>query len=161
MAGRKQLLETSIKTRLTDTRTHLEALEAAIASFSDEFDLVAFEEAWLGGPRERLTVYPIQAGYENVVNGCVKIAQELCELEVWTAANREPTASEALKQLRDHGLMTAQTLEALREAYAQRGDVQHDYVGAVARDVYAAANATLEHAPSFLQDVALYVKQRS
>lgn len=160
MAGRDELLEVSIKMRLTDTRTHLVTLEAAVAGFAHEFDLAAFEEAWLGEPHERLRVYPIQAGYENVVNGCVKIAQELCELEGWTPANVEPTASEALKQLREHGLMTGQTLAALREAYTRRSDIQHDYVGAVARDVHAAAIAVLEHAPSMLQDVALYVKQR-
>ena len=158
---RKELLEASIKARLSDTRTHVEALEAAVAGLSGEFDLAAFEEAWLGGAQARLSVYPIQAGYENVINGCVKIAQELCELEGWTAANVEATAAEALKELRVHGLISAQTLDALRDAYARRSEVQHDYVGAVARDVYAATVATLEHAPSLLQDVALYIKQRA
>lgn len=160
MSDRRALLETTVKDRLVDTRKHLEALEKAVAGFPSDFDVGEFERAWLGEPDERLRVYPVQAGYENVINGCIRIAQELCELEGWTPSNVEPTSTEALKHFRERGLISVQTHNALKEAYERRSDVQHDYIGAAARDVHAATSAVLEHAPSLLQDVALYLKQR-
>lgn len=161
MSDRRRLLETILKDRVVDTRKHLVALEKAVAEFPSDFDVEEFERAWLGEPDQRLTAYPIQAGYENVINGCVRIAQDLCELEGWTAPNLAMTSTEALKQLREQGLIGVQTHTALKEAYERRSDVQHDYIGAAARDVHAAANAVLEHAPSLLQDVSLYLQQRS
>lgn len=143
-----------------DTRKHLEALEKAVAAFPGDFDLEEFERAWSGEPDERLVAYPVQAGYENVINGCVRVAQELSELEGWTAPKLEPTSTEALKQLREHGLIGVQAHAALKDAYERRSEIQHDYIGAAARDVHAAARAVLEHAPSLLQDVALYLTQR-
>jgi hypothetical protein len=160
MANRGGFLETRLKERLLDTRKHLQALEKAVASFPSEFDLVVFEQAWVGDADERLTAYPVQAGYENVINGCVKIAQELCELEGWTSANLEPSSTEALKKLKENGIIGAQTQLALMDAYARRGDVQHDYVGAAARGVHAATKAVIEHVPLLLQDVALHLRQR-
>lgn len=160
-SDRRALLETSLKERLVDTRKHLEALEIAVAGFPGGFDLGEFERAWAGEPEARLRTYPVQAGYENVINGCVRIAQELCELESWTPPNVEPSSTEALKQIRQQGLIAAQTHTALKDAYEIRSDVQHDYIGAAAREVHAATSAVLEHAPSFLQDVSLYLNQRN
>jgi len=160
VSDRKALLETTIKARLVDTRKHLEALEQAVAGFHSDFDVGEFERAWSGEPDERLRAYPVQAGYENAINGCVRIAQELCELEGWTPPNLEPTSTEALKQFRERGLISVQAHKALKDAYERRSDVQHDYIGAAAHDVHAATSAVLEHAPSLLQDVALYLQQR-
>ncbi|MCP9486521.1 MAG: hypothetical protein MSC30_11715 [Gaiellaceae bacterium MAG52_C11] len=154
------LLETTLKARLIDTRKHLEALERAVAAFPNGFGLAEFERAWRGEPDERLTVYPIQAGYENGINGCIRIAQELCELEGWTPANRDPSSTEALKLLQENGIVAAKTRAALKDAYERRSEIQHDYVGAAAREVHAAALAVLEFAPLLLQDVALHLKQR-
>jgi hypothetical protein len=160
MSARAALLETTLKERLVDTQKHLQALERAVAVFPDDFGLAEFARAWRGDADERLTVYPIQAGYENVINGCVKIAQELCELTAWTPANAEPTSTEALKLLRENGIIDTKSHGALKDAYERRGEVQHDYVGAAAREIHAATVAVIEHAPRLLQDVALYLKQR-
>jgi hypothetical protein len=160
LAASESPLDASIKQRLADTRTHLTTLEQAVAEFGDEFELAEFERAFLGEPAARLRVYPIQAGFLNVINGCVTTAKELCELEGWTPKGLEPTAVEALKALEAQGLMSPQALSALRDAYERRNEIEHDYVGAVARDVYAATLDVLRHAPSFLQDAALYMRQR-
>lgn len=159
MSDRARLLETTLKHRLVDTHKHLEALERAVVEFPNDFGLAEFEQAWVGTPAERLTAYPIQAGYENVINGCVKIAQELCELNGWTPANLEPTSTEALKHLKENGIIGSKTHAALKDAYERRGEVQHDYIGAAAREVYAATLAVIEHAPNLLQDVALHLRQ--
>ncbi len=160
MTDRSGFLETRLKDRLVDTQKHLEALERAVAEFPNDFGLAEFERAWVGTPAERLTAYPIQAGYENVINGCIKIAQELCELNGWTPSNREPSSTEALKHLKENGIINSQTNAALKDAYERRGEVQHDYIGAAAREVYAATLAVIEHAPNLLQDIALHLKQR-
>lgn len=131
-----------------------------MAEFPNDFGLAEFERAWVGDAGERLTVYPIQAGYENVINGCVKIAQELCELNGWTPANREPTSTEAVKHLKGNGIIGSKTHAGLKDAYERRGEVQHDYIGAAAREVYEATLAVIEHAPNLLQDIALHLRQR-
>lgn len=160
MADRTSTLETTLKERIVDTRKHVAALEAAVAAFPDDFDLGSFEQAWFGEPDQRLLAYPVQAGYENVINGCIRIAQEVCELEGWTRANTVASSTEALKHVRENGLINSQTHAALKDAYERRSDVEHDYVGAAPREVHAATLAALEHAPAFLQDVALYLHQR-
>lgn len=161
MSDRSALLETRLKARLVDTQKHLQALERAVAGFPNEFALADFERAWVGDPGDRLTAYPIQAGYENVINGCIKVAQELCELNGWAPANLEPKSTEALKQLHESGVIGPKTRAALKDAYERRGEVQHDYIGAAAREVHAAALAVIEHAPLLLQDVALHLQQRA
>lgn len=155
------MLETRLKERLVDTQKHLQALERAVSEFPNEFALADFERAWVGDPGERLTAYPIQAGYENVINGCVRIARELCELNGWTPANLEPTSTEALKQLHENGVIRPNTRAALKDAYERRSEIQHDYIGAAAREIHAAALAVIEHAPLLLQDVALHLRQRT
>lgn len=160
MSDRSAFLETTLKDRLVDTHKHLQALERAVAEFPNEFGLTEFERAWVGDAGERLTAYPIQAGYENVTNGCVRIAQELCELNEWSHANLEPKSNEALKHLRENGIIGPKTHAALKDAYERRGEVQHDYIGAAAREVHAATLSIIEHAPLLLQDVALHLRRR-
>ena len=160
MSERHQILETTVKARILDTHKHLEALQTAVAAFSNDFGLPEFERAWAGDVDERLTTYPIQAGYENVINGCMRIAQELCKLNGWSSANVEPNANEALNLLHENGIITAKSRTALKGAYERRNGIQHDYVGMAAREIHQATLAVIEHAPSLLQDVALNLNQR-
>lgn len=160
MRNRSLILETELKERLVDTHTHLEALDRAIAAFPGGFECAAFERAWLGNADERLTTYPIQAGSENAINGCVRIAQDLCELNSWTEANRQPASVEALRQLREHGIVDGRTHTALKGAYERRNQVQHDDIRVAARDVFETTLQIVEHAPNLLQDVALHLRQR-
>ena len=90
----------------------------------------------------------------------IRIAQELCELEGWTAPNLEPTSTEALKQLQQHGVIASKTHGALKEAYERRSDVQRDYVGVAARALHGAVELVLAHAPLLVQDVVAQLRQR-
>jgi predicted TIM-barrel fold metal-dependent hydrolase len=145
--------------RLLDAEQHLRALEQSAAGFGGDFDLAEFESAWRSGAPEELNrANAVQAGYENVINACIKIAQELCELEGWTAPNREPTSIEALAQLRQHGVIGLKTHSALKETYERRGDMQHDYAGVAARELHDAAKLVLAHASLLLQDVAAQIR---
>ena len=162
MSGdRVALLEVSIKERLLDAQRHLKALEHSAAEFGGDFDLVAFDEAWRSSdPEELKRAYAIQAGYENVINACVKIAQELCQLEGWSDAGVKPSSIEALKLLQEHGVITGKTRAALKNAQERRSDIQHNYVNVAAREIQEAAQQVIEHAPVLLQDVAAQLRQR-
>jgi len=152
---RAAALEGSIKERLLGARRHLQALEFAAAEFGSDFELAPFEDAWRSNdPRQLSRAYMVQAGYENVINVCVRIAQELCRLEGWSSGVVEPSSTEALKLLHDHGVIGAATRTALKEAQERRSDVQHDYVNVAAREVHRAVRQLIEHAPLLLQDVA-------
>jgi uncharacterized protein YutE (UPF0331/DUF86 family) len=158
---RRVLLEASIKERLLDARRHLETLEYAAAAFGNDFDLIPFAEAWRSDEPEQLArAYAVQAGYENVINACVKIAQELCRLEGWSAGGAEPSSIEALRLLHEHGVISAGTRSALKDAQERRSDVQHDYVNVAAREIHRAARQLIEHAPLLLQEVAGRLRQR-
>jgi hypothetical protein len=158
---RAVLLEANIKQRLLDAQRHLRALEQSASGFGDDFDLAKFDQAWRSAlPEELNRANAVQAGYENVVNACIRIAQELSEFEGWTAPNREPTSTEALKQLQHHGVIAPKTHSAMKEAYERRSDVQHDYVGVAARALHGAVVLVLIHAPLLLQDVAAQLRQR-
>jgi uncharacterized protein YutE (UPF0331/DUF86 family) len=155
------LLQTSIKRRMLDAKRHLQALEQSAAGFGGDFRLEEFEQAWRSDAAEELNcANAVQAGYENVVNACIKIAQELCELEGWTPPNLEPTSTEALKQLAEHGVIAAKTHAAIRAAYERRSEIQHDYAGVAARALHEAVKLVLVHAPLLLQDAAAQLRQR-
>jgi uncharacterized protein YutE (UPF0331/DUF86 family) len=158
---RRDLLEASIKERLLDAQRHLRTLEYTAAAFGADFELTPFEEAWRSSEPEQLAhAYAVQAGYENVINACVRIAQELCRLEGWNAAGPEPSSIQALRLLHEHGVITARTRGALKDAQERRSEVQHDYVSVAARELHAAARQVIEHAPLLLQEVAGQLRQR-
>jgi uncharacterized protein YutE (UPF0331/DUF86 family) len=161
MTARAHLHETSIKSRLIDTRGHVDVLQHACSKFGSDFGLDEFANAWKSADTEqRLPAYAVQAGYENAINGAIKIAQELCELEGWTPAKQEPSSIEALKRLQEHGLISAATRDRLRGAYESRSDLQDDYANVAVRRIHESTRATLEAVPLLLQDVALHIGAR-
>ena len=161
MSGdRRALLEASIKEQLLDAQRHLQTLEYAAAAFGTDFELTPFEDAWRSSEPEQLArAYPVQAGFENVINACVRITQELCRLEGWSAAGAEPSSIEALRLLHEHGVISARTRGALEDAQERRSDVQHDKVDVAARELHAAARQVIEHAPLLLQEVAGHLRR--
>lgn len=159
--ARAALLETNIKERSLDATRHLRTLEAAAADFGDDFDFDAFDQSWRSDdPEELKRAYAIQAGYENSLNSCIKIAQELCQLEGWSDPSVEPNAVEALRLLHEHGVTSAKTRTALKDAQERRSKIQHDYANVTVREVYESAREVLDHAPLLLQDVAGQLRQR-
>jgi uncharacterized protein YutE (UPF0331/DUF86 family) len=157
---RAAALEASIKERLLDAQRHLQTLEYTATAFGTDFELSPFEAASLSSDPEQLAhAYAVQAGFENVINACVRIAQELCRLEGWGASGSELSSVEALKLLHEHGVVTAKTRAALKEAQERRSDVQHDYVNIAARELHAAARLVMEHAPLLLQGAAGQLRQ--
>ena len=158
---RAAALEASIKERLLDAQRHLQTLEYTAAEFGSDFELASFEDAWRSNDPEQLSrAYAVQAGYENVINACVRIAQDLCRLEGWSSGRVELSSIEALKVLHEHGVISPGTRTALKNAQERRSDVQHDYVNVAAREIHQAARQLIEHAPLLLQEVAGQLRQR-
>src|SRR2546425_971292 len=115
MSDRAGILLAAIKERALDAQRHLAALEESAADFGRDFDLDAFEAAWRSSdPRELKRAHALQAGYENVINACIKISRELCELEGWSPPRVEPSSIEALKLLQQNGVITSATREAFK-----------------------------------------------
>lgn len=161
MGDRRATLLAALKQRLLDTRRHVDALQVAGARFGADFEEELFVKAWNSSDAERrLPALAAQAAYENAINGAIRIAQELSELAGWTPANREPNSTEALRALRENGVIgTAKLHQELKDAYEARSDLQHDYANTLARDIHEHALATLEAVPGLLQEVALYLTQ--
>lgn len=161
MSDRRATLTTALKKRLLDTLEQVETLRVACSQFGDDFDEAAFVSAWNSSDRQlKLSALAVQAAYENSINGAMRIAQELAELAGWTPANTEPTSVEALKALRENGIIANATIhQQLKDAYEQRSSLQHDYANTLARDIHEQARATLHAVPALLQDVHLYVVQ--
>ncbi len=161
MSDRRATLLTTLKRRLLDTRDQLDALRVACSQFGDDFDEGAFISAWNSNdPQRKLPALAAQAAYENSINGAIRIAQELAELAGWTPPNSEPTSTQALKALRENGVIaTAKVHQELKDAYEERGSLQHDYANTLARDIYEQTSATLRAVPPLLEDIHLYVTQ--
>jgi hypothetical protein len=159
VSDRRTTLLTALKRRLLDTRDQVDALRAACSRFGEDFDEQAFVSAWNNRDADRkLPALAVQAAYENSINGAIRIAQELSQLAGWTPANTEPTSVEALKALRENGVIaTAKLHQQLKDAYVQRGSLQHDYANTLARDIHEQARVTLDAVPRLLEDVHLYV----
>ncbi|MFL5953329.1 MAG: hypothetical protein ACJ76I_04370 [Gaiellaceae bacterium] len=106
MSDRRATLTAALKKRLLDTHEQVETLRFACTKFGDDFDEAAFVSAWSSSERElKLSALAVQAAYENSINGALRTAQELAELAGWTRANTEPRSVEALKALRDNGII--------------------------------------------------------
>ncbi|MHB8642665.1 MAG: hypothetical protein ACYDA3_07255 [Gaiellaceae bacterium] len=158
---KKQVLETKIKERILDANRHLNALQDAAASFGGDFDADEFEAAWLASDSEQLRrAYAVQAGFENVINTCIAIAVDLCELEGWSAGPASPSSIEALKLLHTNGVIEGKARAALKDAQEERSDVQHDYVVVAALAVHEHVVAVLEYAPLLLQGAADQLRDR-
>lgn len=158
---KQEILAAKIKERILDADRHLKALRDAATSFGDDFDADAFDAAWRASDSEQLhRAYAVQAGFENVVNTCVTIAEDLCILEGWSRGPTLPSSIEALKLLQENGVVDAKTRSALKSAQEERSDVQHDYVGVASRAVHEQVVAVLDRAPLLLQGAADQLRNR-
>jgi hypothetical protein len=159
VSNRQATLITALKKRLIETDEQVKTLQVACSQFGEEFDEAGFIEAWNSSDRKvKLTALAVQAAYENSINGAIRIAQELSELAGWTEPNREPSSVDALKALRENGVIpSAAVHRQLKDAYEERSTLQHDYANTLARDIHEQAKATLDAVPAMLQEAHLFI----
>ena len=88
-----------------------------MAGFPNDFGLAEFERAWVGEADERLTAYPDpRPGTRRDQRLHQDRAGAVRAERLDPQANLEPKSTEALKHLRENGVIGAATHTALKDA---------------------------------------------
>jgi uncharacterized protein YutE (UPF0331/DUF86 family) len=91
------------------------------------------------------------------VQACIDLATHLIADEAWEPA---ATAREALERLQARGVISRQSLEALRNAIGLRNIVAHGYSGVQPGFIHAAATGGLADLNRFASEVSAWVEGR-
>lgn len=91
------------------------------------------------------------------VQACVDLATHLISDESWEPA---ATAREAFERLQERGLISQETVQALRKAIGLRNVVAHGYSGIDPMQVHAAATAGLVDLERFTAEVSAWIEGR-
>lgn len=92
------------------------------------------------------------------VQSCADIASHLIADEGWPPAT---SLAEAFQRLREHGVLSAATADALRRAAGLRNVVAHGYADVKPDLLFTAAGDGLDDLERFAQDVSRWVLSRS
>jgi uncharacterized protein YutE (UPF0331/DUF86 family) len=125
--------------RIGRVRAHRPGDAATLATDRDARDLVSFN-------------------LMLAVQTCADIASHLIADEGWPPA---ASLSEAFQRLREHGVLTAATADALRRAAGLRNVVEHGYADLNPELLYAAAGEGLDDLERFARDLSGWVLSRS
>jgi uncharacterized protein YutE (UPF0331/DUF86 family) len=125
--------------RIARVRQHRPADAKALAADRDAFDLVSFN-------------------LMLAVQTSVDIAGHLIADEGWAPAK---DLAEAFHRLREHGVVSRETGDALARAAGLRNVVAHVYAQADPELVLRAATSGLDDLEAFSAEVAAWVKQRT
>lgn len=118
--------------RVQRAKTHTPATSAELAADLDALDLVAFN-------------------LMLAVQICADIASHLIADGGWPNAR---TLAESFDRLREHGVLTRETAQALGRAAGLRNVVAHGYASVDVSLVHAAASAGLADLDAFAREVA-------
>jgi hypothetical protein len=137
---RARALKGKIRDRVADVRRHLVALRTAMAEFGDDFDLDAFEAAYLTDDPVRLNqVKAVERGVDQLFNYIAELTAFGLELAEIRARGDELNARRDLAALPRLGVIgpeRARRLERLRELGRL---LIHEYATASAEQVHEAA----------------------
>lgn len=129
------------------------ALETAMATFGEDFDLSEFKAAYEATAPEDMGDYnrvqAVERGIGRVQNYIAELAikgAELAQLSVGTGGSRAHLAFEAL---RDEGVIGAPLCRKLIRAQKARSRIEHSYVKVPAGDVHGATVLVSETAREF------------
>ena len=126
---------TDLADRVARARAHAKPSAAALASDRDALDLVSFN-------------------LMLAVQSCADIASHLIADEGWVPAG---TLADAFARIADHGVISAQTREALTRAVGLRNVVAHGYAGIDPEAVHAAVTSGVADLDAFAMEVASWV----
>jgi uncharacterized protein YutE (UPF0331/DUF86 family) len=88
------------------------------------------------------------------VQACIDLATHLIADESWGPA---ATAREALERLAEHGVISSETVKALRKAVGLRNVVAHGYSGVDPMQIHAGAKTGLADLERFANEVSAWV----
>jgi uncharacterized protein YutE (UPF0331/DUF86 family) len=124
--------------RMSRVRTHCPATVSELAHDRDSLDIVAFN-------------------LMLAVQSCLDIASHLIADEGWPPAT---TLASAFVALQEHGVLRAETADALGRAAGLRNVVAHGYAGIDVTKVHGAAQAGLADLAAFHAEIAAWVQGR-
>ena len=160
-ADRKRL-ERDILRHLEDFPRQYRALEAAMASFGEDFDLRAFKEAF--NSQEDMEAYNRAQALEravgrvqNYVAGLAVAGARVAQLPLPPMGDGGSPAQQAFEALRDRKVIDGELCRRLIRAQRARSVIEHSYVKTPAGDVHRAAELVHEAARDFVGVYAPWV----
>jgi uncharacterized protein YutE (UPF0331/DUF86 family) len=129
------------------------ALEHAMGSFGDDFDLQAFKRAFEFA--DGMDAYNRAQAVERAVGRVQNFIADLAELgaklvQLPAPRERGSAAERAFFSLRDAGVIDDELCGRLRDAQRARTRIEHFYLDVTAGEVHRAARLVRDIAPRFL-----------
>ena len=127
-----------LEDRILRVKAHCPPDAASLAADRDALDLVSFN-----------LMLAVQA--------CLDIASHLIADEGWTVAT---SLGDAFQRLGEHGVLTSETTQALRQVAGLRNVVAHGYADASAAILHTAASQRVADLERFAREVSAWVRGR-
>jgi uncharacterized protein YutE (UPF0331/DUF86 family) len=144
--------------RHRDVRRHLTALEAAMASFGEDFDLGAFETAFASDdPDELNRVKAVERGVDQLYNYMAELAAFGLELAGLRQRHDESNARRDLDALATIRVIAAERVRRLQRLRELRRLLVHEYATATAAQVHEAARILSEELPLFYRAYGAWI----
>jgi uncharacterized protein YutE (UPF0331/DUF86 family) len=153
---RATALKRKVLDRVKDVQRHLDALEAAMASFGDDFDLASFQAAFASGDPDALNrVKAVERGVDQLYNYIAELAAFGAELAARRGRHDDTNARRDLDTLAELKVVSRERVRRIQRLRELRRMLVHEYPTARAAHVHEAANIIVEELPPFYR---AYVK---
>lgn len=147
---RATTLKRKILDRIKDVRRHLDALEAAMASFGNDFDLATFQRAFDStDPDELNRVKAVERGVDQLYNYMVELAAFGTELAGRRDRHDDTNAHRDLDMLATLKVVSRERIGRLQQLRELRRQLVHEYATATAAQVHEAAEIITAELPEF------------
>jgi uncharacterized protein YutE (UPF0331/DUF86 family) len=156
---RAQTLKRKVLDRITDVRRHLNALQAAMAGFGDDFDLDVFQREFESeDPDELNRVKAVERGVDQLYNYMVELAAFGLELAGARRRSDETNARRDLDTLARIGVISRERAARLQRLREFRRLFVHEYASATAAQVHEAARILADELPPFYRAYGAWVQ---
>lgn len=149
-APRAGVLKRKVLDRIQGVRRHLTALQAAMASFGEDFDLDLFEAAFESeDPDELNRVKAVERGVDQLYNYMAELAAYGLELAGERQRHDETNARRDLDALARLSVLSAERVRRLQRLRELRRLLVHEYATATATEAHEAARILADELPLF------------
>jgi uncharacterized protein YutE (UPF0331/DUF86 family) len=156
---RAQTLKRKVLDRITDVRRHLNALQAAMAGFGEDFDLDVFQSEFDSEEPEELNrVKAVERGVDQLYNYMVELAAFGLELAGERRRFDENNARRDLDALARIGVISRERAARLQRLREYRRLFVHEYASATATQVHEAARILDDELPAFYRAYGEWVR---
>lgn len=153
-------LQKEIVTYLEDFPRQLEALEAGMGAFGNNFDLQEFKRSFesKNGTEGYLRVQALERSFTRVQNYIAQLSYSGALLVGLALPKiREGTAARSFEALKAAGVIDASTCSRLKETQRTRSAVEHEYVRMKAGRLHKAIVLLADSAEDFIGAYAAWI----